>query len=53
MKAQWDGGGRILLSDKTGGGAVMLQLIGFSALESGFQLDCLVYAYVVDYVCTQ
>ena len=30
MKAQWqEGGGRILLGDNTGGGAVMLRLIGF------------------------
>ena len=53
MKAQWDeGGGRILLGDKTVGGAVMLRQIGFrqilllaSALEFGFQLDSLAYTY--------
>jgi hypothetical protein len=41
MKAQWDdGGGRILLGDKTVGRAVILrQRSGSSVLKFGFQVD--------------
>jgi len=46
MKAQWDGGGRITLGDYTGGGVVVLWLIGSSALEFEFQLDSLLYTHI-------
>ena len=48
MKAQWDGGGRIVLGDYTGDRVVMLWLIGSSALEFEFQLYCLLYTHIVD-----
>jgi hypothetical protein len=49
MKAQGAGsGGRILLGDNTGGGAVMLRPIGFLCFGVWFQLDRLVYTQTVD-----
>ena len=56
MKARGDeGGGRILLGDITGGGAVMLRPIRLHCvvLEFGFQLDCFLYTYIVNYMNTQ
>ena len=52
MKAQrGEGGGRILLGDNTGVGAVMLPPIRLHRVELGFQLVCLIYTYLLDHVC--
>ena len=52
MKAQRDeGGGRILLGDNTGVGAVMLPPIRLRCGEFGFKLECLIYMYLLDHVC--
>jgi len=52
MKVQWkENGGRIMLGDNTGGGVVGLRQITF--LDVGFQLDCLVCAYISDSIYSQ
>ena len=52
MKAQWDeGGGRILLGDNTGGGAVMLRPITFQSVGVLFQLDWLICTYIYLTIC--
>jgi hypothetical protein len=53
MKVQWDGGGIILLGDYTGGGVVMLWLIGSSAPEFEFQLDCHLCTHIIDCAYTE
>jgi len=54
MKARWEEGGeRILLGDKAGGGAVVLRRSGSSVLDLEFQLDSLLCTYIVDHIYTQ
>jgi len=51
MKAQRDeSDGRILLGDNAGVGAVMLPTIRLHCVEFGFQLECLIYTYLLDHV---
>jgi hypothetical protein len=54
MKVQRDeGGGRVVQGNNTGGGVVLLLPIKFQCVEFRFQLDYLVYTYIVDHVYTQ
>jgi len=54
MKAQSDqSGGRVLLGDNAGGGAVMLPSIRFQFVGCGFQLDSLVYTHVFGHMHIQ
>jgi hypothetical protein len=54
MKVKGDeGGGRILLGDNTGHGAIMLRTMRFSVLEFRFQLHSLLYTKILDHMHNQ
>jgi len=51
MEAQWDVGGRILLGDNTGGGAVALRPVSFQCVWAWITTGLTwIYTYVLHYV---